>query len=362
MSPYHQKALLITGTRPEIIKMVPLYHALQKVMSVTWCHTGQHDALAGQTFSSFQISPDIVFERPQGSRLSDLLAGLILNISEVLANEKYDVVLVQGDTCSTLAGAIAGFYEQVPLIGHIEAGLRSGDLYHPFPEEMNRISVSRYAHRHYVPTEQARQHLLAEGIKNDTIIVTGNTVIDTQYYLMDQQIIDTYKDNKVLVTCHRRENWPHIQTICKAIEQLSVLYPSLEFIFSVHPNPEIKNQVYEFFAGSDAVQVVDALDYLSLQKLLAKSVLVMTDSGGIQEEAPTYGVRIVVLRETTERPEVLESEKAVLTGSSDIQRILDGAMQQLQRGSYSLKDNPFGHGDASERITEDILRIWNESV
>lgn len=167
--------------------------------------------------------------------------------------------------------------------------------------------------------------------------MTGNTVIDTQYYLMDQQIIDTYKDNKVLVTCHRRENLPHIQTICKAIEQLSVLYPSLEFIFSVHPNPEIKNQVYEFFAGSDAVQVVDALDYLSLQKLLAKSVLVMTDSGGIQEEAPTYGVRIVVLRETTELPEVLESEKAVLTGSSDIQRILDGAMQQLQRGSYSSK-------------------------
>ncbi|CAM3927602.1 UDP-N-acetylglucosamine 2-epimerase [Vibrio aerogenes CECT 7868] len=362
MNPNRDKALLITGTRPEIIKMVPLYHALKQVMSVTWCHTGQHDALAGQTFSSFHVTPDIVFTRPAGTRLPDLLAGLILNIGQVLAGEKYDALLVQGDTCSTLAGAIAGFYEQVPLIGHIEAGLRSGDLYHPFPEEMNRISVSRYANRHYVPTAQARRHLLDEGITDESIIVTGNTVIDTQHYLMEQQLIDTAKENKVLVTCHRRENWPYIQTICQAIGQLSARCPELEFVFSVHPNPDIRDQVYEFFAGSEVVRVVDALDYIELQKVLAKSVLVMTDSGGIQEEAPTYGVRIVVLRETTERPEVLDQDRAVLTGASDIERILDGAAQQLMRGSYSLKDNPFGHGDASERITEDILRACHESV
>ncbi|MBP2701088.1 non-hydrolyzing UDP-N-acetylglucosamine 2-epimerase [Photobacterium lucens] len=350
-----KKTLIITGTRPEIIKMAPVYNQFkQQGQAIEWCHTGQHDTLAEQTFEVFDIKPDYVFQRPAGSTLTDLLSGLMTNIQPLLLQNAYDCVLVHGDTSSTLAGAMTAFYAQVPCIGHVEAGLRSGNLQHPFPEESNRTLVARIANLHFAPTEMAKQALLSEGVNPESVMVTGNTAIDAQKLLLDKGILNPEINNTVLVTAHRRENWQSIPTICEAIKQLSALKPELHFIVAVHPNPTVKQAVIDNLNGVEQVTIVEPLDYLALQQVLASSVLTMTDSGGIQEEAPTYGTPVVILRETTERPEALNLGLSVLAGAEDSNRIVDAALTLLTRGKSTQCVNPYGKGDASEMICQRV--------
>lgn len=350
--------LIITGTRPEIIKMAPVYQEFkQQGQAVEWCHTGQHDSLADQTFKAFNVTPDHVFARPSGKTLTDLLGGLMKNVEAVLSQRQYHCVLVHGDTSSTLAGAMAAFYHQVPIIGHVEAGLRSGDLQHPFPEESNRSLVGKIANLHFAPTETAKAALLKEGVEASSIEVTGNTAVDAQQYLAQQGILSTEATNTVLVTAHRRENWESIPTICQAIKALAKLKPELRFLIASHPNPDVKKVMNDNLAGCEFANVVEPLDYVDLQKVLASAALVMTDSGGIQEEAPTFGTRVVILRETTERPEALSMGLSQLAGADNVERIVESAVTLLNQGKAINSINPYGSGDASSMILKRVLML-----
>ncbi|MEJ2762994.1 UDP-N-acetylglucosamine 2-epimerase (non-hydrolyzing) [Photobacterium sp. MCCC 1A19761] len=363
MTKHAPEILIVTGTRPEIIKMAPVYLAFkQQGYAIDWCHTGQHDSLAAQTFQVFAIQPDVVFDRPAGTGLPALLGGLIHHIDQQLNRKTYRCVLIHGDTSSTLAGALAAFYHRIPIIGHVEAGLRSGDLHHPFPEELNRVLVAKIANRHFAPTRAAEQALLKEGVSGNTILVTGNTAIDAQQYLLARGTIAIRETNQVLVTAHRRENWAAIPTICAAIKVLSQRQPHLKFIVAAHPNPAVKQAVTDGLADCPAASVVPPLDYVELQQVLAQSTLVLTDSGGIQEEAPTFGTRVVVLRETTERPEALAMGLSQLAGASDVARIVSAAEALLALGRARDVINPYGNGQASGLIVEHVQRVFDELV
>lgn len=273
------KALIVTGTRPEIIKMAPVYYSLLKTnVEVLWCHTGQHTSLADQTFNTFDVVPDFIFTRPSGNSVSNLLSGLVSNIGQLLAENKFEVVLVHGDTSSTLAGALAAFYNRVPVIAHVEAGLRSGNLAHPFPEESNRLLAAKTANVHFAPTEKSVLALLSENVPESTVFMTGNTAIDAQYLLLEQGKVNATTKNKVLITAHRRENWDNIPVICEAVIELSRIRSDLEFVFSVHPNPDLKKEVTKRLQGQAGISITEPLDYFSLQTALSESVLVMTDS------------------------------------------------------------------------------------
>ncbi|MGD8172689.1 non-hydrolyzing UDP-N-acetylglucosamine 2-epimerase [Vibrio sp. TRT 21S02] len=352
--------LIVTGTRPEIIKMAPVYKEFKaQGYSIEWCHTGQHDTLAEQTFDVFGIAPDYVFSRPEGNGLTNLLAGLMKNIESVIQAKKFDCVLVHGDTSSTLAGALTAFYNQVPFIGHVEAGLRSGNMQHPFPEESNRTLVAQIANLHFAPTKAARDALLREGIPHEHILVTGNTAVDAQQYLLDSGKIIKQETNTVLVTAHRRENWASIPTICSAIKALSAQKPELEFVLATHPNPVVKEAVLSNAKDCQAIKVVEPLDYMELQQTLAQARLVLTDSGGIQEEAPTFGTKVVVLRETTERPEAVNMGLSQLAGATDVNRILNSALALMDEGNDPQAINPYGDGQSSSRIVEQIKLLLN---
>ncbi|UXI00139.1 non-hydrolyzing UDP-N-acetylglucosamine 2-epimerase [Photobacterium sp. TY1-4] len=363
MKKYAHEILIVTGTRPEIIKMAPVYQAFKNSgHAIDWCHTGQHDSLAAQTFAVFGIQPDVVFERPAGTGLPALLGGLVNHIDQQLSHKTYQCVLVHGDTSSTLAGALAAFYHQVPVIGHVEAGLRSGDLHHPFPEELNRVLVAKIANRHFAPTRAAELALLQEGVSGETILVTGNTAIDAQQYLLASGTITAGETNQVLVTAHRRENWAAIPTICTAIKALSQQQPDLTFMVATHPNPAVKQAVMTGLADCPAASVVPPLDYVALQQVLAQSALVLTDSGGIQEEAPTFGTRVVVLRETTERPEALAMGLSQLAGATDVARIVSAAELLLAQGRAKGVINPYGSGQAARLIAEAVQQVFDELV
>ncbi|MCD9505343.1 non-hydrolyzing UDP-N-acetylglucosamine 2-epimerase [Photobacterium phosphoreum] len=354
------KVLIITGTRPEVIKMAPVFHALKKKkVYVDWCHTGQHEELAIQAFNIFNIIPTHVLLRPDGNNITTLLSGLMNSVQEVIESQRYRAVLVHGDTTTTLAGAKAAFYNQIPIIAHIEAGLRSGDLYHPFPEESNRILVSKLATKHYAPTLSAYAALVSEGVNTSNIILTGNTVIDAQNYLLDQGIVSNNKSNIVIVTAHRRENWNNISTICRALIKLSELRPELIFKFLVHPNPIIRVQIEEILSDNNKIHLVESLDYFELQKLLASAKLVITDSGGIQEETPTYRIPTVVLRKTTERPEAINEGFSVLAGAECEGKIIKACLLMLDKTISDKMKNPFGDGKASLKIADDLVRTLN---
>lgn len=354
--------LIVTGTRPEIIKMAPVYKAFQEQdMNVDWCHTGQHDSLAEQTFHVFSIKPTYMLDRPKGSSLTDLLGGLMKSVENILHTKKYQCVLVHGDTSSTLAGAMAAFYNHIPIIGHVEAGLRSGNLQHPFPEESNRTLVGKIANLHFAPTESAKLALLKEGIDESAILVTGNTAIDAQKYLIESGVLSQELGNTVLVTAHRRENWESIPTICKALKNLAQHKPDLKFLFASHPNPKVKQAVIDNLADCNFVDVVDPLDYVELQQVLLSAPLILTDSGGIQEEAPTFGTRVVVLRETTERPEALHLGLSLLSGATDESRIVESALSLLELGKTNDVINPYGNGDASKIILNKIKRVFDDN-
>jgi UDP-N-acetylglucosamine 2-epimerase (non-hydrolysing) len=357
-----QDVLLVSGTRPEIIKLAPLYHALREAgwARVSWLHTGQHADMADQILACFDVVPDIALTR-EGSSLLDFSSGCRRQLDAVMQQRDWSLVVVQGDTESAFQGALAGFYHRVP-VAHVEAGLRTYNLARPFPEEGLRQMISRVARFHFAPTQRARVALQTEGIADEFITLTGNTVIDAQQWTCAHRGVQRRLAGRghLLVTVHRRENWGHdVQEICRAIADIARQQPDLQILFPVHLNPVIQGPVNDILGGIANVTLTAPLDYTGMQQALADAWMVLTDSGGLQEEAPTFGVPVLVLRDETERPEAIEAGCAQLIGAtraaivSEVTRLTHdtAAWTRMARAG-----NPFGDGTASAQIVDALER------
>ncbi len=354
--------LLVSGTRPEIIKLAPVYHALGNCgwARVHWLHTGQHGDMATEILACFDISPDITLERG-GSSLLEFSTGCRQQLDAVMTSRKWALVVVQGDTESAFQGALAAFYHRVPL-AHVEAGLRTGNLDRPFPEEGLRQMISRITRFHFPPTERARVALQTEGIADERIHLTGNTVVDAQHWTCERLAIKRKKVGRghLLVTVHRRENWGRdVDEICHAIADIARQQPSLEILFPVHLNPVVQGPVHALLGNIANVRLTAPLNYTQMQQALADAWLVLTDSGGLQEEAPTFGVPVLVLREETERPEAVAAGCALLIGavrSAIVREVGRLTNDQDAWEKMSRAGNPFGDGKASQRIVDVLAR------
>jgi len=363
-----KRIMTVFGTRPEAIKMFPVVHALraQPGIEARVCVTAQHRDLLDQVLDIAQIVPDVDLDVMQPNQTLDaLLARLVTGLGETFDREKPDRILVHGDTLTTMAGTIAAYFRKIP-VGHVEAGLRSGDIYQPWPEEVNRRVTGVVADLHFAPTEAAADALKAENVDSARIHVTGNTVIDallaTQAQLQARPEIAAGLDDLatrfagrriVAVTSHRRENFGEgMRNIARAIAQIAVR-PDVAVIFPVHPNPNVRSVMDAELAGLTNVAMIDPLDYPHFVRLLDMCELVLTDSGGVQEEAPSLGKPVLVMRETTERPEGIEAGTARLVGT-DPQRIVSEILSLLNdKAAYSAMSrahNPFGDGKAAQRI------------
>lgn len=358
---------LVSGTRPEIIKLAPIYHALRRVSwaRVQWLHTGQHDEMAQQTLTCFDIIPDIVLQRG-GRTLAEFGVGCRLQLESRMAGQLWSTVVVQGDTESAFQGALAAFYNRIP-VAHVEAGLRTFDLEGPFPEEGLRQMITRVTRFHFAPTEGACTALLNEGIAEKHITLTGNSVVDAQQWSVNHKGIRRRVEGRghLLVTMHRRESWgKEIEEICRAIADIATAHPELHVLWPVHPNPIVSGPVHSLLGALPNVRVVSPLDYLSMQQALADAWLVLTDSGGLQEEAPTFRVPVLVLRRETERPEAIEAGCAALIGTArhsifaKVERLWSDA--QSYRRMQAVR-NPFGDGLASQRIVSTLERHLRDS-
>jgi len=365
--------LCIFGTRPEAIKMAPVIQALREHgdrMRIKVCVTAQHREMLDQVLELFTIMPDHDLNiMREGQDLYSLTARLLKELKPVIEIEKPDLVLVHGDTTTTMAASLAAYYGSIG-VGHVEAGLRTGDKFNPFPEEMNRRVTGVLADLHFTPTEQGRQNLLREGVQSDRIFVTGNTVIDALFQVQERivqddklrcRLADTFSwldaDRRlVVITGHRRENFGRgMQEICRALADLSQKWPEVEFVYPVHLNPNVLEPVDQILRTTDRnnLHLIEPLDYLSFVYLLIRSDVVLTDSGGIQEEAPSLGKPVVVMRKTTERPEAVEAGTVCLAGSSrDV--IVEKVSRLLSDTRYysemSRAMNPYGDGQAGGRI------------
>jgi UDP-N-acetylglucosamine 2-epimerase (non-hydrolysing) len=365
-----KKILTVIGTRPEAIKMAPVILALKKEpwANVRVLATAQHRQMLDQVNQFFGIEPDIDLDIMKPNQaLTELTARLLLNLDDVLKNEKPDAVLVQGDTTTVMTVALACFYHRIP-IGHVEAGLRTWDMQNPFPEEANRVIAGKLAQWHFAPTEGSRENLLKEGIADTDIIVTGNTVIDALLMsaAKDLKLPINIDDNKrlVLITSHRRENFGEpFRNICKALLALANNNPDVEFLYPVHPNPNVKNVAYEFLAGLPNVTLCEPLDYAPFIAVMKRAYLILTDSGGVQEEAPALGKPVLVLRDETERPEAIEQGVVKLVGSEpdyiieQAQLLLsdEDAYKKMARGV-----SPYGDGQAALRIVNVLREYFNK--
>ncbi|GAB2490870.1 UDP-N-acetylglucosamine 2-epimerase (non-hydrolyzing) [Comamonas humi] len=355
--------LIVSGTRPEIIKLAPVYHALQRSgwARPIWLHTGQHGEMATQMLECFQIRPDHVLRRV-GSSLLDFTIGCRTQLESVLEQADCDAVIVQGDTESAFQGALGGFYHGAPVV-HVEAGLRTYNLQRPFPEEGLRQMIGRIASLHLAPTTGAARALMHEGVAASDIAVTGNTVVDAQLWACEHHGIQRQVQGAghILVTMHRRENWGgDVENVCVAIADIAREFPRLTVMFPVHLNPVIKEPVHRLLGGLPNVKLTAPLDYLAMQQALADACLVLTDSGGLQEEAPTFKVPLLVLRDETERPEVLEAGCAKLVGA-DRKAIVQWVRHLLTdeaayRGMQAAA-NPFGDGTAAYRIERRLYQM-----
>ncbi|UTH74152.1 non-hydrolyzing UDP-N-acetylglucosamine 2-epimerase [Chromobacterium sp. IIBBL 290-4] len=354
--------LIICGTRPAIIKLAPLYHALQKTdwAAPCWLHSGQHGELANQMLSSFAIHPDIQLQR-QGESLFEFSQGFRAQL-EAIMQRRWSLIIVQGDTEDAFIGALAGFYHHIP-VAHVEAGLRTHRLDRPFPEEGIRQMISRIARFHFAPTEKAKHDLMAELGDSGDIVATGNTVVDAQRWIAERHAIRRRADGKghLLLTLHRRENWGHeLETLCGAIADIAANHPDLPILFPVHPNPAVKTPVHRLLGHLPNIKLTEPLNYLAMQQALADAWLVMTDSGGLQEEAPTFGAPLLVLREETERPEAVQAGCARIAGTQrerilfEFQRLRDNP--ELHRAMQAAS-NPFGDGRACERIVTHLEQV-----
>lgn len=382
-----KKILLVFGTRPEAIKMAPLVKELEKhpsVFRIQVCVTGQHRQMLDQVLELFEITPDydLNIMKP-GQDLYDVTARVLTGMRKVLDEACPDVVLVHGDTTTSTAAALAAFYRQIP-VGHVEAGLRTHHIYSPWPEEMNRQLTGRIATYHFAPTPLSRENLLAEGIETEKISVTGNTVIDALYWVVDKIKQDTELANRlaaqlknagydssrvdggkrlVLITGHRRENFGEgFLHMCTAIRDLTKKYPDVDFVYPMHLNPNVRKPIHEVFgedlSGLDNMFFIEPLEYLSFICLMEKATLVLTDSGGIQEEAPGLGKPVLVMRDTTERPEALDAGTVKLVGT-DYTKIMDEVSLLLDdKNAYEVMSqavNPYGDGKACERIMQTLI-------
>lgn len=363
------KVLCVLGTRPEAIKMSPIIRELRNRAGIKAkvCLTGQHRHLVDQVLALFSLTPDYDLDIMQPGQTPTQVATLVMSkLEPILAVEKPDWVLVQGDTTTVMAAAIAAFYAGAK-VGHVEAGLRSFDKYHPFPEEVNRRIATVTADLHFAPTERSRQNLLREGIAPETIYVTGNPVIDALQWvasLPDREnlplLAQLRPDQRVIVvTAHRRENFGRpLAEICQALKHLATRYADdIHLIYPVHPNPNVWQPVHDHLAGIPNISLIPPLDYYPMVKLLQSCYLVLTDSGGLQEEAPGLGKPVLVLRQTTERPEAIEAKTAMLVGPNFEAIVSQTSLlleNQTTYQSMAQAVNPYGDGHAAERIV-DIL-------
>ena len=381
-----KKVMLVFGTRPEAIKMAPLVKEFQKCpenFQTIVCVTGQHRQMLDQVLDLFEITPDFDLNiMKQGQDLYDVTARVLTGMRDILKEAKPDVVLVHGDTTTSTTAALAAFYQQIP-VGHVEAGLRTHNIYSPWPEEMNRQITGRIATYNFAPTLLSKSNLLKENINPDSIVVTGNTVIDALHQVVTKIKKDTslstelekvlkksgydigrLRDGRklVLITGHRRENFGDgfIQ-MCTAIKDLARKYTDVDFVYPMHLNPNVRKPIHKVFGNSDLQNMffIEPLEYLPFVYLMEKSALVLTDSGGIQEEAPGLGKPVLVMRDTTERPEALEAGTVKLVGT-DYDKIVQEVSALLDdRGYYdkmSKAVNPYGDGKACERIVHFVMR------
>ena len=347
--------LLVYGTRPEAVKLAPVARAIRRRperLRLTVCTTGQHREMLVQAHRALDLAPDVDLDLMRGDQTLNEIAGrVLLDLETLLAERAPDWVLVQGDTTSAAAAALAAFHRRI-RVGHVEAGLRTGDLERPFPEEANRRIVDLVADALFAPTDLARDRLLAEGVPAARIHVTGNTVVDALLDAAGERARSWGPE--VLVTVHRRESFgAPLREILAAIAELAARFPDLRWIYPVHPNPSVRGPAREILSGAPNVDLCEPLDYGELLDRLARSRLVLTDSGGLQEEAPSFGKSVLVLRDVTERPEGIAAGVAELVGT-DRGRIVEAATRWLS-GGRSLRDaadvpNPYGDGHAAERI------------
>jgi UDP-N-acetylglucosamine 2-epimerase (non-hydrolysing) len=368
---YHeglQRILFIFGTRPEAVKLCPVVRHLRSLphrFDVKVCVTAQHRAMLDQVLDAFAVRPDYDLDlmRP-GQTLAQSTAAILAALEPVLLESKPDLAIVQGDTTTTMAGALASFYAGVP-VGHVEAGLRTGDMAQPFPEEMNRVVTGRLAALHFAPTEGSRRNLLAEGVPDDSIFVTGNTGIDAVLYVRDELAagrlpggdwpwIDAAQ-RLIVVTAHRRESFgPGMEQICDGLARLAAR-GDVQIVYPVHRNPNVLECVTRRLGGMANVHLLEPLDYVAFVDLMRRAWAIITDSGGIQEEAPSLGKPVLVLREKTERPEAVEAGTVKLVGTSPARMVAEMTRLLEDPGEYERRcrvHNPYGDGHACERIAD----------
>ena len=371
-----KKIITIFGTRPEAIKMAPLVKELEKREEIDSkvCVTAQHREMLDQVLNLFDITPDFDLNIMKTKQtLTGITNKVLEGLEEVFMKEKPDMILVHGDTTTTFAGALAAFYQQVK-VGHVEAGLRTFNKYFPFPEEMNRKLTGSLADLHFAPTKGSKNNLLREGISDSDIYITGNTVIDAMKHTVEENYIfendelnhiDFENKKVIMITAHRRENWGQgIENICEALNKIVEANEDVELVYLVHLNPVVKDVVTERLGGKDRVHLLPPLDTKETHNLMNKSFMVMTDSGGLQEEAPHLGKPVLVLRDVTERPEAVEAGTVKLVGT-DADIIVNEASKILndenEYAKMSRAINPYGDGKASERIVNAILKYFELS-
>lgn len=367
------KVITIFGTRPEAIKMAPLVKKLdeEKNIESKVCVTAQHREMLDQVLELFNIKPDFDLNIMKAKQsLTGITTRVLEGLEEIFEQEKPDLVLVHGDTTTTFAGSLAAFYQKIK-VGHVEAGLRTYDKYFPFPEEMNRKLTGAVADLHFAPTSGSKNNLLREGINEEQIFVTGNTVIDAMEFTVEDSYefsnielndIDYNKRKVIMVTAHRRENWGEgIENICKSLKTIVEKNEDVELVYLVHLNPIVKDVVHRILGGVERVHLLSPLDTKETHNLMNKCYMIMTDSGGLQEEAPHLGKPVLVLRDVTERPEAVKSGTVKLVGT-DINTIVSTANELIRNSveydKMSRAINPYGDGEASQRIVAAILEYF----
>ena len=361
---------VVFGTRPEAIKMAPVIFELQKhpEFQPVLIATSQHRQMLDQVLQIFNIRPDIDLDLMQPNQTLAGITCRVLQASDsLLQKTPLDCLMVQGDTTTAFAAALAAFYRRIP-VAHVEAGLRTGDIQNPYPEEANRRLAAVVTDLHFAPTAIARENLLAEGVSSDRVVVTGNTVVDAVHALMkmgamDQPLPDGIPDDGskiILVTSHRRESWgDDLENICAALRTLVFRFPEVRVVYPVHLNPNVRGTVQECLAGVDRVHLTPPMDYFTFSSLLRRCHLVLTDSGGVQEEAPAYGKPVLVLRKVTERPEASMIGMSVIVGTSREAIVSEASKLINNQAAYQAMaqgENPYGDGRAAERIVESLAR------
>ncbi len=364
------KTFFILGTRPEVVKLAPVISSLsqEKEFEVKIINTGQHRDMAGSFLCLFGLSPHYNLDVMTAKQsLFYLTSQIIKGLEEIFSKDKPDLVIVQGDTTSAFCGALSAFYSQINC-AHVEAGLRTGEKYSPFPEEMNRVLITRLADLHFAPTPRSRENLLREGIEEEKIYITGNTIVDTLFQVLEKDLPfqneillqEIGKENNlkiVTVTAHRRENWETgIEEVAQALQILGEKFPEIKIFFPLHPNPVVRDKIIPHLCAIPQVFLLEPLNYFDFVKLLSQSSLLITDSGGVQEEASALGIPVLITRDFTERPEVVEAGIGHLVGCNR-EKIVSLATQLLEEGGETKSQSIFGDGQASWRITQ-ILRSF----